>query len=318
MSGINAAGTVPWRRRSGVLDVALVHRPKYDDWSWSKGKLDPGETFQVAATRETLEETGLHVRLGMPLPPTAYRVLDSHGRPTVKHVHYWAASVTGGLGSLENEIDEVAWLDPVAAYDRLDYSHDREQLRAIVQADARGILESRPVIVVRHGRAVPRSAWKTGRPDPERPLNAEGERQAEVIADILRTYDVAALVSSPSERCVATLIPYAARTGIPIRTRMGLSEEGFAARGAGRVDKAMRDLFGAGRPIAVCGHGPVLPTMIGSLVSRVHPELETAEGTETVLLDAQSGNLDKGESLVCHVVGAGDSARVVATERIVT
>ena len=88
MSGINAAGTVPWRRRSGVLEVALVHRPKYDDWSWSKGKLDPGETFQVAATRETLEETGLHVRLGMPLPPTAYRVLDSHGRPTVKHVHY--------------------------------------------------------------------------------------------------------------------------------------------------------------------------------------------------------------------------------------
>lgn len=318
MPGINAAGTVPWRRRDGVLEVALVHRPKYDDWSWSKGKLDAGETFQVAAARETREETGLHVRLGMPLPPTAYRVLDPHGRPTIKHVHYWAAQVTGGRGSLEHEIDEVAWLDTVAAHDRLDYAHDREQLRALVRADHKGTLETWPVLVVRHGRALPRSAWKKGQPDWERPLNGDGERQSEVIADILAAYDVGAMVSSPSERCVATFVPYAARTGIPIRTRAGLSEDGFVARGSGRVDKAMNELFSAGRPIAVCGHGPVLPTMIGSLVSRVLPEEETAEGTESTLLDAQANNLDKGEAMVCHVIGVGLNARIVAVERITT
>ena len=66
--GDPAAGTLPWRRRRGQLQVALVHRPKYDDWSWAKGKLDPGEEWPAAAARETHEETALEVRLGRPLP----------------------------------------------------------------------------------------------------------------------------------------------------------------------------------------------------------------------------------------------------------
>ena len=119
MPNIRAAGTVPWRHRAGALEVALVHRPKYDDWSWTKGKLDADELWQVAAVRETLEETGLHVRLGMPLPPTAYRVLDRTGHPATKQVRYWAATVVGGVGSLENEIDEVVWLDVAGTHDRL-------------------------------------------------------------------------------------------------------------------------------------------------------------------------------------------------------
>ena len=73
-SVVLAAGTLPWRRRRGQLQVAVVHRPKYDDWSWPKGKLDPGETFPVAAARETAEETGLVVRLGRPLPTSTYHL----------------------------------------------------------------------------------------------------------------------------------------------------------------------------------------------------------------------------------------------------
>ena len=68
---IPAAGTVPWRLRDGTLEVALVHRPRYDDWSWAKGKLDADEDWAVAAVRETDEETGLLVRLGPPLPEAA-------------------------------------------------------------------------------------------------------------------------------------------------------------------------------------------------------------------------------------------------------
>ena len=73
---IPAAGTLPWRATDGSLEVALVHRPRYDDWSWAKGKLDPGEEWPVAAGRETEEETGLVVRLGPPLPESRYVVLD--------------------------------------------------------------------------------------------------------------------------------------------------------------------------------------------------------------------------------------------------
>ena len=94
-SVVLAAGTLPWRRRRGRLQVAVVHRPKYDDWSWPKGKLDPGEEWQVAAVREVWEETGLRVRLGIPLPDSEYQVAGASHR---KRVRYWAAEITGGSG----------------------------------------------------------------------------------------------------------------------------------------------------------------------------------------------------------------------------
>src|SRR5450759_1197239 len=97
----------------------MVHRPKYGDWAWSKGKLDPGEDWPAAAVREVFEETGFHVRLGRTLPTSEYTVPDQTGQPTTKECRYWAAEVMGGDGTLVNEIDEVARLDvPVRALPR--------------------------------------------------------------------------------------------------------------------------------------------------------------------------------------------------------
>ena len=166
----------------------MVHRPKYDDWSWAKGKLDPGEEYPVAASRETAEETGLDVHLGMPLPPASYTVLDRTGVPATKQVRYWAAEVVGGEGRLVNEIDEVAWLDVLTAHDKLDYARDRDQLRAVVRADAAGRLTTWPLAVVRHAKARPRGSWT--RPDPERPLDERGEVQAQSMVPLLAAYGV--------------------------------------------------------------------------------------------------------------------------------
>lgn len=317
MPTINAAGTIPWRCTDGTLEVAMVHRPRYDDWSWSKGKLEPGEPWAVAAYRETFEETGLQVRLGMPLPPTTYRVLDKDGLPATKLVRYWAAEVTGGDGALEHEIDAVAWLDPTAAHARLDYSHDREQLRAIQRAQQRGAVRTWPLVIVRHAFAVPRSAWH-GSDDRDRPLSPVGERQVQVVTDLLRAYGVTDVVSSPSTRCVQTIGGYAATQGVSLRLRRCISEEGFAKKGPGRASALMTQLLEAAQPVALCSHGPVLPTLLTALLTLLASDEDVAEGTEATLSETADLGLDKGDVLVAHLVGAGESARVVAVERIPT
>ena len=311
-SAIPAAGTVPWRRRRGQLEVALVHRPKYDDWSWAKGKLDPGEDWATAAVRETLEETSLEVTLGRPLPKAEYTVLDGSGEPGTKEVRYWAAEAVKTAGPLANEVDEVRWLDVAAASDRLDYSRDREQLRALVRADKAGTLTTWPLVLVRHAQAVGRGKWP--KDDQLRPLDQVGTDRAADIAPVLAAYGVARLVSSPSLRCTDTLRPYAAQLGLPMKTKVGLSEEGFAAH-PGRAAKHLARLVERGSAAAVCSHGPVLPTLLGALRDLVDPGEEDAGATKWALREAIHDGMAKGELVVAHLSGSGTDARVVAVER---
>ncbi|NYG07128.1 8-oxo-dGTP diphosphatase [Phycicoccus badiiscoriae] len=309
---IPAAGTVPWRRRRGQLEVALVHRPKYDDWSWAKGKLDPGEEWPVAAVRETLEETSLSVGLGRPLPGAEYAVLDGTGQPATKEVRYWAAEATRPAGPLLNEIDEVRWLDVVTASDRLDYARDRDQLRALVRADNAGTLTTWPLALVRHAHAVGRGSWSQD--DRLRPLDPAGEERAAAIAPVLAAYGVKRLTSSPSVRCTDTLRPFAAQLGAAMRTKEGLSEEGYAAEPA-RAGRHLERLLERGAPAALCSHGPVLPTLLAMLLARVAPDEPEADLVEDALRAAAHAKMAKGEVLVAHLVGTGPNARVVAVER---
>ncbi|MFL5866597.1 MAG: NUDIX hydrolase [Thermoleophilaceae bacterium] len=107
--------------------IAVVHRPKYDDWSLPKGKLDPGEGFEAAALREVEEETGLRCSLGRELPSTEYR--DAKGRQ--KLVRYWEMTPLGGEFAPSEEVDELRWLDPAGAAELLSYDHDRDLLEAV-------------------------------------------------------------------------------------------------------------------------------------------------------------------------------------------
>ena len=125
---VRAAGGVVWRRNpTGEVEVLVVHRPRYDDWSLPKGKCDPGESYRDAAVREVTEETGAVCRLGPELPDVRY--LDHKGR--TKRSRYWAMEHLTGEFEPNDEVDEVRWLGTEAAMDQLSYPHDRPVVAAL-------------------------------------------------------------------------------------------------------------------------------------------------------------------------------------------
>ncbi|MCX5411142.1 NUDIX hydrolase [Streptomyces sp. NBC_00059] len=128
---ILAAGCVLWRRRPGTkeIELALVHRPKWADWSHPKGKLKRGETFMDAAIREVREETGMTCALGSRLPTARYLV---ESRP--KEVRYWAAEAVGGAFTPSREVDRVVWLPPGTAWGRLTHERDKHLITALLGA----------------------------------------------------------------------------------------------------------------------------------------------------------------------------------------
>jgi 8-oxo-dGTP diphosphatase len=128
---VRAAGCVLWRRSSsGTIELALVFRPKWSDWSWPKGKIDTGETARAAALREVQEETGYTCRLGAVLPSSHY--VDHKGRQ--KEVTYWAAESTGGAFEPNDEVTELVWLSPDEARERLTYERDRDLISPALAA----------------------------------------------------------------------------------------------------------------------------------------------------------------------------------------
>src|SRR5690606_34463650 len=138
---VTTAGALVWRRRDGELQVQLVHRPRYDDWSWPKGKVETGESLPGTAVREVAEETGRQIVLGRPLPGLQYLTPDG----SVKRVHYWAARRARKKHDAESlrarvpvapvdrtEVDRTVWLPVAEAARRLTRSSDRGPLESLV------------------------------------------------------------------------------------------------------------------------------------------------------------------------------------------
>jgi 8-oxo-dGTP diphosphatase len=124
---VRAAGGVVWRALDGRVEVLVVHRPKYDDWSLPKGKVEPGETDEACAVREVLEETGLECTLDEELLGSEY--VDRKGRP--KAVRYWAMTPTAGEVRANDEVDAAWWLPVDDAVGQLSYDHDRRTVRSL-------------------------------------------------------------------------------------------------------------------------------------------------------------------------------------------
>jgi 8-oxo-dGTP pyrophosphatase MutT (NUDIX family)/phosphohistidine phosphatase SixA len=248
-----AAGAVVLRRGQQVL---LVHRPRYDDWAFPKGKLDRGEAPAVAAVREVAEETGLHIRLGPPLGD--HRYLVAGGR--WKLVHYWVGRVVGDDDvsgyQVNDEIDDVEWVPVDKAAVMLTYEYDRQTL-----AEARRRRKkTKALLVLRHAEARARKSWR--RDDRERPLLKLGELQAQRLVPLLAAYDVTTIASSSSVRCRQTVAPYTDMTGFELGSFDGLSEEKATPD---LVVAVVQDLLDADAGTVLCTHRPVLPMVFEAL-----------------------------------------------------
>jgi 8-oxo-dGTP diphosphatase len=271
---IPAAGALLWRPGEQGREVVLVHRPRYDDWSFPKGKCLPGEHVLITAVREVAEETEIEIILGRKLRTVRYL---SDGRP--KQVDYWAArpAAQAADGADEpaepapftpnEEVDELAWLPLTAAGDRLTYQHDTEVLAEFAAAPA----ATRAIILVRHASARNKKAWQNaGHPDDlTRPLTPLGHVQAKLLGQILSCFGSARVISSPAERCLATAEPYAAMTGGVVEPAPALApppddrvleEADPAAVAAAR--ELVTGLVTAGEPVVICAHRENLPAML--------------------------------------------------------
>ncbi|WP_214415847.1 NUDIX hydrolase [Sphaerisporangium fuscum] len=286
---IRAGGAVVWRGDLRAPEVAVVHRPKYDDWSFPKGKLKPGEHVVAGAVREVAEETGLSVALGRHLPPVHYL---KGGR--LKRVDYWAARVVEQVAEdPSDEVDALEWLSLEEARTRLTYEWDAGLLRALMAAP----LDTTPFVLVRHGYAGNRQDWHGD--DDLRPLDEAGQEQARTVAELLTGYRPTSLVSSPSRRCVQTLLPYAAEEALRIRTERLLTETDHDPPLTLALALSLLD---EGEPTALCGHGKVLPELISAMCeSRFEGHVEDP-------------HLRKGGVAVLHHV----AGKIVAVDRYAT
>ncbi len=305
MTAEQAAGVLCWRRARDGVEVLLVHRPRYDDWSWPKGKCHGGEPLPRTAVREAAEETGLAVRLGRPLGLVKYRLPS--GRK--KHVTYWAAVPDGadpeGLATTAGgEVDGLAWLPLDEARALLTRATDAVPLDALEQHEQAGELETAPLLVVRHGTSRPRDSW--ARADADRPLVSAGRRQARALVPLLACWRPWRLVSSPWRRCLETVAPFADGVGLRVSTKNSLSEVG-AGRSPARTRRHVQRVLERREPAVLCTHRPVLREVFSVL-------REAARGEAAGAIPGKDPFLAPGEVLVAHVPVTGP-LRVVEVER---
>jgi 8-oxo-(d)GTP phosphatase len=253
-----AAGAVLWRRGGDGVELALVHRPRYDDWSFPKGKTDSGESLPFTAVREVVEETGQVARLDAVLGDVRYEVVD--GR---KLVRYWSAEARSGTFAPNGETDELRWLAPHDAAALLSYQHDRRILERFSTLGPPASV----VALVRHAKAGSREQW--GDADAVRPLSGSGREQAQQLARLLRLFGPDRVATGTPLRCRETVMPLAQDLGLDLVEEPLFGEAEFWADEVAGLAR-MREIAAREGVTVLCSQGGVIPRVVGALTTGAH------------------------------------------------
>jgi 8-oxo-dGTP diphosphatase len=250
---VQAAGGVVWRATAGVLEVALVYRPRYHDWTLPKGKVEAGEHPLGAAVREVREEIGSTVVVTHRIGTVRYTVEEN-----LKRVTYWSMQHRDGGFAPNSEVTRVEWLTVGDAVRRLTYDLDR-----VVLTDFATTPEPDSVIVlVRHAKAGKRSEW-SGK-DALRPLDSNGIRQAEQLSWLLAQFGPERVLSGEPLRCRQTVEPLAKALGLTVEVEPAFSDENFV-RHPEKTQTALLALAKPGSVSVVCSQGVTIPSIIDRL-----------------------------------------------------
>jgi 8-oxo-(d)GTP phosphatase len=295
---VRAAGAVLWRpgQRESATEIALIHRPRYDDWSLPKGKADPGETEPVTAVREVLEETGHHVHLGRRIATVSYKV--DQGTKTVR---YWVARSLGGSFIPGDEVDELVWLPASAAIKKVSYAYDRKILRRFIKHPP----DTQTILVVRHGTAGSKSRFSGD--DKMRPLDKKGRAQAEALVGQLSAFGPTDVYAADRVRCHQTVEPLAEELGVMICNEPTLTEEAYAENPK-RARRRVLQIAGLQRTPVICTQGKVIPDLIAWWCDRdgIRPDKSRNRKGSTWVLSLAAGRLlaadHIGSALATNVV----------------
>ena len=284
---VRSAGALVWRLREGAspipgtsiprerqdIEVLIVHRPRYDDWSWPKGKRESGEAIPATAVREVEEETGVPIRLGAPLTTQRYRL----GAGVTKEVHYWVGFSDVAAETLRarplaplassSEIDKCEWVGSRKAMKLLTRRGDRRLLEELLTRLADNTLQTRTLAILRHAKAAKRACWEGS--EMTRPLSRRGSSQVLRLIPVLSALGINRIITSPWRRCVATVAPYATLSGTPLKTEASFTEDAYRDDCA-NMRSMVRELLHEQpqqpqSPVALCVHRPTIPGIIGEL-----------------------------------------------------
>ena len=276
---IQAAGAVVWRNQNGQTEIAIIHRPKYDDWSFPKGKLEIGETLIACAHREVFEETNIHTEFGPFLGDIEYLTPDGK-----KQVSFWAAkAITHNDFTPNSEVDQLKWVEVKKVKELLTLETDKKILSQFIKLD----FDTKPFILLRHAKAVTRDEWQGD--DDDRPLDSLGQNQAQRLLSIYQVYNIEQIHTSDAVRCYDTVNPMVKGLGIRLEVTGKLSESTYKKDKEKAFDYA-KDLIKEDARILLCSHNPILPKMLNKLTKKSD-------------VDADEGKLSPADAWVIYRSG---------------
>ena len=261
---ISAAGAVVWRKhKDNFTEVAIIHRPKYDDWSFPKGKIEVGESLIACAHREVLEETNLQTEFGPHLGQVEYFTPDG-----LKKVTYWSAKVIAEKPFRTNtEVDQLKWIPITKVIEVLTNETDKEIFDKFVKVK----FNSKPFILLRHAKAITRDEWQGE--DDDRPLSSSGQNQAMRLLSTYQVFNIDQIHSSDAVRCYDTVKSMAKGLDIKLEVSSKLSENTYKKDKEKAFDY-VRELIKEDKSILICSHNPILPKMLNKLTKKSEIEAD--------------------------------------------